>query len=329
MVVDRDTVTRLSQQDLTVEIEDGETLVFIRSAAGEQRRVQNLISVGFAGSQRYYVFQDMEDPSRRLILVESLDSDRLLAFDFVEGYAAFAPGKGLFADAKPFGERADSFNYRVFDLTVGSVIFEIEQSYVRSPAGVSDYPVFHFVKPHITIETHERAGVYIEIIVSQGNYDILRHTYVAASGQFSTRSIGESAHSDLSRAVISTERTESGWRYSIDSDSVIVPYTVISPNQSGVPVGLCGNSSVAVVLGEKDHTLMIYRGPNRPALQYAFVEFFPYNDPIVGFFASYWTQGEIAFVVDTEEFNYDVIVTVTSGEAEVFLRSSDYDRFVR
>ena len=96
------------------------------------------------------------------------------------------------------------------------------------------------------------------------------------------------------------------------------------------------DGSTAMVVARSDelertdiYAVVIFDPKGQERVRYGLTDLFIYQDPIRGIECARWIGEELVVIIDTSEFNYDLIVDTSTGKATAYLRSSEYDRFLK
>lgn len=333
LAMDQSLVSKIPAEALQFVERDGREVLIAKTGEGEAV-VENLRSWGRIGEERFFLFSG-DNHSEAFLAVEAEGSGGFNVYSYDDQYSLLIPEHGLLAEVLPHNQLTGLYTFRVINPVAGTVVAERELDFDLSRIGSDDLPSFNYVEPRLRFGTNETTGhPFIELANVQAGYTTSKLTYWIDGAVMRAQGVGESDHDDISRPTARVGKSVDSWRLRFDGMEMRIPELP----EGEIPVtGVANpNGELAVVThsgGDKEeianYTLWVFSAGESTGETFAIDEHFVYQDPIEGITGGSWTDEVIILIIDTSEFNYDFLFYVNEGAAESFLRSSDYDRFVR
>lgn len=320
-----DFVVENNPSDFNILLENN-NLIFVEMETSNRFINSQLQSIHYHDNHRYFfVFQEGED----LYLCFPGKDD---AFHYVPFSTNHVFGKNLTSIAwvSTHDTEENQFNLRILDLMKQEMVLDHSYEFNVYDAIQNRDLTFNHVTIEIDHQVNDQGLGSYYFYPSQAGYTFRDDFFHMESGKF-YQSWGtiyeqepmewqaESFRLDGSNLYLSNSGT-----YSIEVEDRNV--VAASTNERGFVTLVVQNS--ADTYSPESFELISFNKLGKENRVKPLSEVFPIGDPIIEIHSIVGTEEEAAFIIETEEFNYDLRFNAFNSQYTLQLRFKDFDRFV-
>jgi hypothetical protein len=330
--VSREMLEETRPEDFRLDNSTEEQRRLLLRRGDREQVVSNLRSWGETAGGRYYFFGEEGSPST-VLAVEQDDDAGFHVYEHHQDYSLFSTEYGVLANVRPHERFVSTFQLKVIEARSAEVL-RTRQIDLRRPTDDPRERSMNYAEVTVALLEHQRDGEYFEFLFGQGGYTLQRSRYWLRSGNITGSGIGESDHDDTARTGSRVEASTG--EYVLVDATGRRPLPAVGIGSIPVTAVIRGDGSTAMVVARSaelertdSYTVVLFDPEGRERARYELSDLFIYQDPIRAIECARWVDDELVVIIDTSEFNYDLVVNISTGEATAYLRSSEYDRFLK